>query len=276
MFRDITIGQYYPGSSVLHRLDPRVKLLGVLVYIVILFVINNIWGLLFLAAVLTAIIIISQIPLSYILKGMRMIVVLALVAVFFNLFFSDGEEVLWRWWILKLTTQGILRAVFFAVRLVLVIIGSSMLTYTTTPTTLTNGLEKVLSPLKKIRFPAHELAMMMSIALRFIPILAEEVNKIIKAQLARGADFETGGIIRKAKGMIPILIPLFVSAFRRASDLATAMEARCYHGGEGRTRMYPLQYASRDKVAYFVILAYALVGVAVRVLMDQFLVWGRI
>lgn len=276
MFRDITIGQYYPGSSILHKLDPRVKLLGVLVYIVILFVINNIWGLVFLSAVLAALVIMSRIPFSYIVRGMRMIVMLAVIAVFFNLFFSDGEEILWQWWILKLTTQGILRAVFFAVRLVLVIVGSSMLTYTTTPTTLTNGLEKVLSPLRKIHFPAHELAMMMSIALRFIPILAEEVNKIIKAQLARGADFETGGIIRKAKGMIPILIPLFVSAFRRASDLATAMEARCYHGGDGRTRMYPLRYETRDKTAYFIILAYTLIGIGLRILMDRFVVWGRI
>ncbi len=275
MFRDITIGQYYPGSSVLHRLDPRVKLLGVIVYIAALFIINNIWGLIFLFAALAVLVGLSRIPLKHILKGMRMIVFLVVVAVFFNLFFTEGE-IIWQWWILKLTHEGIIRAAFFALRLVFVIVGSSLLTYTTTPTTLTNGLEKVLSPLRVIKFPAHEMAMMMSIALRFIPILAEEVNKIINAQLARGADFETGGLIKKAKGMIPILIPLFVSAFRRASDLATAMEARCYHGGEGRTKMHPLKYETRDKIAYFVILGYLLLTIAVRVLMDHFVLWGRI
>ena len=276
MFRDITIGQYYPGDSILHRLDPRVKLLGALVYITFLFVINNIFGLIFLAVILGVLIAISRIPLSYIVRGMKMIVVLALVAVFFNLFFTDGEHILWKWWILRLSREGILRAVFFAFRLVLVIVGSSLLTYTTTPTTLTNGMEKVLSPLRKIHFPAHELAMMMSIALRFIPILSEEVGRIIKAQLARGADFESGGILKKAKGMIPILIPLFVSAFRRASDLATAMEARCYHGGDGRTKMYPLKYESRDKAAYMIILIYTVFCIAVRILMDRFITWGRI
>ena len=275
MFRDITIGQYYPGNSILHRLDPRVKLLGVIVYIAALFIINNIWGCIFLLATIAVLIGLSGIPLGHILKGMKMIGLLIIVAVFFNLFFSEGK-VLWQWWILKLTEEGILRAVFFALRLVLVILGSSLLTYTTTPTTLTNGLEKVLSPLKIIHFPAHEMAMMMSIALRFIPILTEETNKIIKAQLARGADFETGGLVRKAKGMVPILIPLFVSAFRRAADLATAMEARCYHGGEGRTRLHPLKYENRDKIAYFVILFYLLLTIAVRVLMDSFLLWGKI
>jgi len=276
MFRDITIGQYYPGNSVLHRLDPRVKLLGVVVYVAMLFVINNVFGLILPAVILAALVILSRVPLSFILRGMRMLVVLVIVAVFFNMFFTRGEHVLWSWWIFTLSTEGIFRAAFFAVRLVFVIIGSSMMTYTTTPTTLTNGLEKVLSPFKKIGFPAHELAMMMSIALRFIPILSEEVNKIIKAQLARGADFETGGLLRKAKGLIPILIPLFVSAFRRASDLATAMEARCYHGGDGRTRMYPLKYAGRDKAAYIIILLYTLVCIAIRVLMDHFVTLGRI
>ena len=276
MFRDITIGQYYPGNSIIHRLDPRVKLLGVIVYVAALFVINNIWGLVFLAAILAVIVGLSKIPLSYILRGLRMVAVLAVMAVLFNVLFTEGDVMLWRWWIFKVSTAGILRAVFFAVRLIFIIIGSSMLTYTTTPTTLTNGLEKALSVLKVINFPAHELAMMMSIALRFIPILAEEVNKIIKAQLARGADFETGGIFKRARGMIPILIPLFISAFRRATDLATAMEARCYHGGEGRTKMYPLKYETRDKVTYFILLAVLLAAVGMRILMDRFLTWGRV
>lgn len=276
MFRDITIGQYYPGNSILHRLDPRVKLLGVIVYVAMLFITNNIFALAFPAAILIVLIAVSKIPLSYILKGMRVLVYLMIAAVFFNVFFTEGEHMIWRWWILKVSHEGILRAVFFAVRLMFVVVGASMLTYTTTPTTLTSGLEKVLSPLKKIHFPAHELAMMMSIALRFIPILAEEMNKIIKAQLARGADFESGGLIKKAKGMVPILIPLFISAFRRASDLATAMEARCYHGGEGRTKMHPLKYETRDKVTYLLILLALLITIAMRVLMDRFITWGRV
>ena len=273
MFRDITVGQYYPADSILHRLDPRVKLLGVVVYIAALFIINNIWGLLLLGIVLAALIITSKVPIRIMVKGLRMLVFLMLIAVFFNLFFTDGN-ILWRWWIFKISTEGILRAVFFGLRLVFVVLGSSLLTYTTTPTTLTAGLEKVFYPLRKIHFPGHELAMMMSIALRFIPILSEEVNKIIKAQLARGADFETGGVLKKAKGMIPILIPLFISAFRRASDLATAMEARCYHGGKGRTQMYPLTYQRRDITAYIVIIAYLALIIAVRILMSRFLTWG--
>ena len=276
MFRDITIGQYYPSGSLLHRLDPRVKLLGVLVYVAALFVINNIWALIFPAALLIAMIAVSKIPVSYILRGMKMLVFLVVVAVAFNLLFTEGDHMIWKWWIFKFSYEGILRAVFFAVRLMFVVVGASMLTYTTTPTTLTNGLEKAMSPLKKIHFPAHELAMMMSIALRFIPILSEEVNKIIKAQLARGADFESGSIFRKAKGMIPILIPLFVSAFRRASDLATAMESRCYHGGEGRTKMYPLKYMTADKVSYIVILVVLLATIGMRILMDHYVAWGRI
>jgi len=204
-----------------------------------------------------------------------MILFLMIVAVFFNLFFTDGD-ILWQWWIFKISREGILRSVFFAVRLMLVVVGASLLTYTTTPTTLTSGLEKVFSPLKAIRFPAHEMAMMMSIALRFIPILSEEVNKIIKAQLARGADFETGGIIRRAKGMIPILIPLFISAFRRASDLANAMEARCYHGGEGRTKMHPLRYKGRDISAYIILLVFLLAVIALRIVMDRMGIWGSV
>lgn len=275
MFRNITLGQYYPVDSVVHRLDPRVKLLAVAVYIAAVFIINNIWGFVFLTAALAVMITISRIPLKHMLKGLRAVLVLIILAVIFNLF-SGTERVLWEWWILKLTTEGILRAAFFALRLICVVLGTGLLTYTTTPTTLTSGLEKVFSWLKFMHFPAHEIAMMMSIALRFIPILAEEVNRITNAQLARGADFETGGLIRKARGMIPILIPLFVSAFKRAADLATAMEARCYHGGEGRTRLHPLRYEKRDKAAYLLILCFLLAVVALRILMDRYLTAGRI
>lgn len=275
MFRNITLGQYYAAESRIHSLDPRVKLLGVVVYIAAQFIINNIWGLILLAAVLALVIKATNIPFGYMLKGLRAMAVLIILAVVFNIFSGTGE-IIWQWWILKFSMEGVLRAAFFALRLICVVLGTGILTYTTTPTTLTAGLEKVFSHLKVIRFPAHEIAMMMSIALRFIPILAEEVTKITNAQLARGADFETGGIIKKAKGMIPILIPLFVSAFKRASDLATAMEARCYHGGDGRTRMFPLKYGKNDKTAYIIIAVFLAAVIAVRVLMDKFLVSGRI
>lgn len=275
MFRDITIGQYYPVNSRLQKLDPRVKLLGVVLYIAALFIINNIIGFIFLTIVLAALIALSEVPLKHILKGLRFVWFLVALAVFFNLFFGTGT-IIWSWWIFHISKEGILRAIFFALRLIYVIIGTSLLTYSTLPTTITAGLEKVFKPLNIIRFPGHEIAMMMSIALRFIPILAEEINKIIKAQLARGADFETGGLLKKAKGMVPILVPLFVSAFRRATDLALAMEAKCYSGGEGRTKLYPLEYKNRDKIAYIVLLAFLLVTIVIRILMDAFITWGRI
>ena len=275
MFRNITLGQYYPIDSVIHRLDPRVKLLGILVYVVAVFVINNIWGFVFLGGSLAAVIALTKIPLKYMLRGLRGVLVLLILAIVFNIFSGDGH-VLWEWWILKLTAEGILRAAFFTLRLICVVLGTGLLTYTTTPTTLTNGLEQVFSYLKFIHFPAHEIAMMMSIALRFIPVLAEEVTKITSAQLARGADFETGGLIKKAKGMIPIIVPLFVSAFKRASDLAVAMEARCYHGGDGRTKLHPLRYEGRDKAGYLVILAFSVLTVLVRILMDRYIMAGRL
>ena len=269
MFRNITLGQYYPGDSPLHRLDPRVKLFGLVIYIAGVFIINNIWGFIFIIGVLGVLTAISHIPLRHMLKGLRAILVLVILAVIFNLFSGDPKDAIWHWWILTITTQSILKAAFFVLRLLCVVLGSSLLTYTTTPTTLTAGLEKVFSHLKFMHFPAHEIAMMMSIALRFIPILAEEVTKITNAQLARGADFDTGGLIKKAKGMIPILIPLFVSAFKRAADLATAMEARCYHGGEGRTRMNPLTYEAADIKAYIIILVFLVITIGIRVVMDR-------
>ncbi len=276
MFRDITIGQYYPGDSIIHKTDPRVKILGVIVYIALLFIIDNIWELILPAAMLFILIRISKVPISYILRGLKMLAVLIAFAVVFNLLFTEGENVLWKWWAFTISREGILRAGFFAARLILVVLGASMLTYTTTPTTLTSGLEKALSPVGKLGFPVHELAMMMSIALRFIPILTEEINKIIKAQLARGADFESGGLIKKAKGMIPILIPLFVQAFKRASDLATAMEARCYNGGSGRTKMHPLKYKRSDIISYSVIFAALAFMIFVRIAADRAGIPGRV
>ncbi|MBO7729985.1 MAG: energy-coupling factor transporter transmembrane protein EcfT [Lachnospiraceae bacterium] len=275
MFKDITIGQYYPENSIVHRLDPRVKLFGVVVYVAAVFIINNLIGFIFLTAAIVTLIALSKVPLKHILKGLRFVWFLVILAVFFNLFFSDGT-IIWRWWIFRMSHEGIYRAVFFALRLIYVIVGASLLTYTTTPTTLTNGLEKVFKPLDVIHFPGHEIAMMMSIALRFIPILTEEINKITKAQLARGADFDTGGIILKARGMIPIMVPLFVSAFRRATELATAMEARCYAGGTNRTKMFPLKYETRDKVAYILLFVYLLVSIGLRILMEHFLTWGAV
>lgn len=255
MIRDITIGQYYPAQSVIHRLDPRVKLIGTLAYIVSLFAFKGIAPYLTAGLFLFAIIKISKVPFRFIVKGLKAIVVLMLITVCFNLFLTPGEK-LASFWIFTITKEGLETAIYMVIRLMFLIIGSSLMTFTTTPNHLTDGLERLLSPLKKIHFPVHEISMMMSIALRFIPILLEETDKIMKAQMARGADFETGGLIKKAKSLIPILVPLFVSAFRRANDLAMAMEARCYHGGEGRTKMKPLIYKRRDGMAFGVFVLY--------------------
>lgn len=256
MIRDITIGQYYPAKSVLHRLDPRVKLVSTLLYLISLFLFKSIPGYIVATVFLVAVIRLSKVPFSYIVKGLRPIVMLLLITVLFNLFLTRDGEVLFHAWIFTITEGGLKTAVYMAVRLIYLIIGSSLMTFTTTPNELTDGIEKLLHPLNKIRVPVHEVAMMMSIALRFIPILLEETDKIMKAQIARGADLESGNIIQRAKNMIPILVPLFVSAFRRANDLAMAMEARCYRGGEGRTKMKPLKYQSRDRMAYIVVVAY--------------------
>lgn len=266
MFRDITLGQYYPVESPIHRLDPRTKLLATVVYIVTLFVADHWMGYLLAILFLGACIRISGVPLSYMLKGLRAILFLLLFSVVFNLFLTPGD-ILIQLGVLKITRQGLRQAVYMAARLVLLILGSSLMTFTTTPTSLTDGMERGLGFLKLVRVPVHEIAMIMSIALRFIPILTEETDKIMKAQMARGADFETGGIIQRAKAMVPLLVPLFISAFRRATDLAMAMEARCYHGGEGRTKMYPLKYARRDYVAYLVVFGYLGIMVVMRILL---------
>lgn len=255
MIRDITIGQYYQTDSVIHRLDPRVKLAGTLLYIVTLFFIGNMWGYFLATAALAAVIKLSKVPLGFIVRGMKAIAFILGITVVFNMFLTPGEPIV-SFWIFNLTWEGIRTAIFMGWRLILLIIGSSLMTLTTTPTNLTDGMEKALKAFNKIGVPVHEIAMMMSISLRFIPILLEETDKIMKAQIARGADFESGNIVQKAKAMVPLLVPLFISAFRRANDLAMAMESRCYHGGEGRTKMKPLVYQKRDRIAYMCIFAF--------------------
>lgn len=256
MIRDITIGQYYPSESFLHRLDPRVKLVGTLFYIISLFLFQKFSGYLVVTLFLAVCIRASHVPLRFMLKGMKSFSVILVITAFFNIFFHEGEHMLWQWGILKVSIEGLKNALFVAMRLLYLVAGSSLMTYTTTPNQLTDGLEKLLRPLQKIRVPVHEISMMMSIALRFIPILLEECDKIMKAQMARGADFESGKLLKKAKNMIPLLIPLFISAFRRSNELAMAMEARCYFGGEGRTKMKPLHYMLPDAVAYILLILY--------------------
>jgi energy-coupling factor transport system permease protein len=256
MIRDITIGQYYQTDSVLHRLDPRTKLVGTIVFIVSLFIANNWLCYLFGGCYLAMEIKLSKVPFHFIVKGLKAVMILLLISVGFNLFLTAGETVLIHFWIITITLEGVKTAAFMAVRLIFLIMGSSLMTLTTTPNQLTDGLETGLKWLNKIHVPVHEIAMMMSIALRFIPILVEETDKIMKAQMARGADFESGNLVQRAKALVPILVPLFISAFRRATDLAMAMEARCYHGGEGRTKMKPLHYETGDRVAYAVFVIY--------------------
>lgn len=272
MIRDITIGQFYPTDSVIHRLDPRTKLIGTVLYVFSLFCIKGFPGygaaVLFLAVMIK----LSKVPFGYMVKGLRAVFFLLLFTTMMNLFWTPGES-LWHYGVLNVTKEGIYNSVFMALRLVFLIIGSSLMTLTTTPNQLTDGMESVLHPLKKIKVPVHEIALMMSIALRFIPILIEEADKIMKAQMARGADFEKGSLIKRAKNMIPLLVPLFVSASRRASDLAMAMDARCYHGGEGRTKMKPLCYKRRDMAAYIILLAYLAGIVCLRMKPETSIPW---
>ena len=260
MLRDITLGQYYQTESVIHRLDPRVKLALTLLFIISLFFFRNFIGYLVAALFLAVVIGLSHVPFRFMVKGMRAVVFLLLITVVFNLFLTPGETLI-SIWKLTITKEGLATAVTMAVRLTMLIIGSSIMTLTTTPNNLTDGLEKGLRPLKLFKVPVHEVAMMMSIALRFIPILLEETDKIMKAQIARGADFESGNLIRRAKALVPLLVPLFISAFRRANDLAMAMEARCYRGGDGRTKMKPLVYKRRDGIAYLCILVYLVASI---------------
>lgn len=262
MLRDITLGQYYQTESVIHKMDPRVKLGGTLLYIISLFLFKNFLGYLVAALFLAVVIKLSKVPFKFMIKGMKAILFLLLITVGFNLFLTPGEPLV-TFWKLSITVEGLKLAFTMVIRLTLLIIGSSVMTLTTTPNNLTDGMEKMMNPLKVLKVPVHEVAMMMSIALRFIPILLEETDKIMKAQLARGADFESGNLIRRAKALVPILVPLFISAFRRANDLAMAMEARCYRGGEGRTKMKPLAYKKRDYIAYAGVAVYLIGSVVV-------------
>ena len=255
MLRDITLGQYYPADSVIHKLDPRVKLFGTLIYIISLFCFRGAAAFAIVTLFLIGVIWASKVPFKFMVKGLKAIMILMLITAAFNLFMTPGETLV-SFWIFKITKAGVVNAALMAIRLTYLILGTSIMTLTTTPNQLTDGLEKALTPLSKIGIPVHAIAMMMSIALRFIPILIEETDKIMKAQMARGADFESGNLLKKVKSMIPLLVPLFVSAFRRADDLAMAMEARCYHGGGGRTKMKPLRYEGRDRAAYLMVILY--------------------
>lgn len=266
MIRDITIGQYYPSHSILHRLDPRTKIMGTVFFIISLFVGNSIltYGVatLFLAVMIK----ISKVPLKFILKGLKPIIILLLFSVIINMLFTPGEAIV-SIGFFHITKEGIRLAVFLAIRLVYLVIGSSLMTFTTTPTALTDGLERLFQFLKVVKVPVHEVAMMMAIALRFIPILTEELDKIMKAQAARGADFNRGTLKEKVHGLIPIMVPLFIAAIRRSNDLAMAMEARCYYGGEGRTRMKPLVYEKRDYISYLIVMAYFIGIIVLRILL---------
>ncbi len=255
MLKDITLGQYFPGDTPIHRLDPRTKLIAVIVYIVALFLAEWFVSYGLVLAFLGCSIAISRIRLKTMLRGLKPLIIIIIITAVLNLLYTGGEHEIASFWIFHITLEGIQTAFFMVIRIIMLVMGTFLLTYTTSPIALTDGIESLLGPLKKIHVPVHELAMIMSIALRFIPTLIEETDKIISAQKARGADFETGGLIRRAKALIPVLVPLFISAFRRADELATAMECRCYHGGEGRTRMKQLCYQGRDALAGTVCLA---------------------
>ncbi len=260
MLKDLTLGQYYAADSPIHRLDARVKITGAFAYLILIFVVRDFIGYAFVAGVLAGVIAASRVPLRFMLRGMKPILFIIVFTFLINLLLTGGT-LLWTLGPLHITQEGLRKAVFIAIRLVLLIIGTSLLTYTTKPMALTDGFESMLRPLSRFGLPAHEIAMMMSIALRFIPTLMDEADKIIRAQKARGADFESGSLIKRARNLIPVLIPLFVNAFRIAIDLAMAMEARCYRGGAGRTRLHPMEYHRRDAAAYVLIALFALIVV---------------
>ena len=254
--KDITLGQYFPGNSVVHRLDPRTKLIAVVLYIVALFLCRFFVTYAIMFAALCLCIKLSKVPVKSIVGGLKPVLLIVIITALLNLFYTPGEHVLVKVWVLTVTLEGVYAAFFMVIRIMMLIAGTFLLTYTTSPILLTDGLEALLNPLKKIKVPVHELAMMMSIALRFIPTLIEETDKIMGAQRARGADFESGNLIQRAKALIPLLVPLFISAFRRADELAVAMECRCYRGGEGRTRLRQLKYQNIDRMAllFFIVL----------------------
>ena len=264
MIREMTLGQYYKADSVLHKLDARVKLLGTLLFVITLFFPKSLLSLGIATVFLAFTIKLSKVPFSMMIRGVKPLFVIICFSAIINMI-SVGGEVLIKLGPVSITKQGLWTAFYLVIRLVYLVIGSSVMTFTTTPNQLTDGLEKGFQFLKKVHIPVHEIAMMMSIALRFIPILTEELDKIMKAQIARGADFENGNLIQKVKNMVPLLVPLFISAFRRANDLAMAMEARCYHGGDNRTQMKPLKYKKRDHIAYLILFAYLAVAIGFRV-----------
>lgn len=263
MLKDITIGQYVKGDSILHRLDPRTKIFGMLAIMVALFFVNNWIGLVYAAVVVFAVLFASQVPLKFYIRGVKPLRWILLFTAAIQIFLTPGE-IIWQWGILHITAEGVRLAIFMCVRLVLLVMTTSVLTLTTTPIVLTDAVENLLSPFKRIGVPAHELAMMMTIALRFIPLLADETEKIMAAQKARGAAFNEGGLMDRARALLPILVPLFLSAINRASELAMAMEARCYHGGEGRTRLHELHYENRDRVAGILVALILALAVASR------------
>lgn len=270
MFTDITLGQYYNEDSIIHRLDPRVKLVGTIVFMISLFVFNNLlcYGIAFVF--LASVIIMSKVPVKFMLRGMKSIFILIIITVLYNMFMTPGQELV-RLWIFKITKEGILASIYMFIRLTFLITGSSIMTLTTTPNQLTDGIERLCKPLRVFKVPVHEMAMMMSIALRFIPILMEELDKITKAQIARGAELENKNFFKKIKGLIPILVPLFISSFRRANDLALAMDARGYHGGDGRSKLRPLKYKGRDVAAYIIMFAYLLIVIAAGFVYGRFI-----
>lgn len=257
MLRDITIGQYYSVTSIIHRMDPRFKIIGSMIYLISLFLIDQLFAYTAVVAFIGLVVKLSKVSVSFILKGLKPVFLLIVFAFVINIFLTSGSgDPLIELGFIKIYPEGVERAFFMAIRLVLLIVGTSLLTLTTSPIELTDGIEYLLNPFKRIGLPAHELAMMMTIALRFIPTLLEETDKIMKAQMARGADFESGNLMNRAKALIPLLVPLFISAFRRADELAMAMEARCYKGGEGRTRMKVLKYTRLDLLGGFVLTIY--------------------
>ncbi len=253
MIKNVTLGQYFPGNSVIHRLDPRAKLVLVIALIVAIFMAHTWIGYAAVFAFVIFTILFSKVNIRFVLRGLKPLWFIIVLTFVLNTFFYSGGTELYSWWIFRITQEGLTNAIRLAVRLVLLIMGTTMLTLTTTPIALTDGLESLMKPLKVVRFPVHELAMMMTIAMRFIPTLLEETDKIMKAQTARGAEFDSGSVFARARGMVPLLVPLFVSAFRRADELAFAMESRCYHGGEGRTRMKVLHFHWRDLIAALVV-----------------------
>ena len=265
MLKDVTLGQYFPLDSCIHKLDPRVKILLTLFYIILIFFVDSIPGYLFVGIFTLTVIFLSKVPFKTVLKSVKPLLIIITITAVINLFFTGGEKIVFSWKFIKITETGIVNAVSMALRLVFLVMGSSLLTYTTSPILLTDGIERLLSPFSKIGLPSHELAMMMTIALRFIPTLLEETEKIIMAQKSRGADFDSGNILRRAKALVPVLVPLFISSFRRADELATAMECRCYRGGTGRTSLKQLKITSVDIFATVVFVLFCALIILINV-----------